>query len=249
MLTLSEELYCALHFDAKEASIVPLEPGTSQLIVAGGLAAGLFLAGRLRLGEDRVTAVDSTPTGDDLLDQALNNLRPGVPFQSSDGEWFTAIAQRLPFASQMLARLLKKGVIRPLVKRKWFGLSSTTNYLLQDSTISQRWQQLQMDVMVNGRQPAAADAILLFMSTAWGTSLPATLSRQEQKAADKRWQALFGDYWGAYPVEEAAAPIPGLDPEARQAIGHMTVSWATLQAVLVVQEITERAETIATITN
>jgi hypothetical protein len=245
MLTLSEELYLALQFDDKEACLAPLDPNTAHLIVAGGVAAELFLAGRLRLDENQVTAVDTTPTGDDLLDHALSRLQPNAPFQSSDGEWFNAVAQKLLFADQMLSRLLAKGIIQPLEKRKWFGLSRAVVYPLQDASIPQRWQQLQMDVLVNGRQPTASDAVLLFMTTAWGTPLPASLSRQEQKTADARWQALFGDYWGAYPVEEAGAPIPGLDPAARQAIGHMTVSWATLQAFFVAQEITAQAETIS----
>ncbi len=247
MLTLSEELYLALQFDDKEACLAPSDPNTAHLIVAGGVAAELFLAGRLRLDENQVTAVDTTPTGDNLLDQALSRLQPNVAFQSGDGEWFNTVAQKLLFANQMLARLLEKGVIQPLEKRKWFGLSHSVVYPL-DTSIPQRWQQVQMDVLVNGRQPTASDAALLFMTTAWGTPLPASFSRREQKAADTRWQALFGDYWGAYPVEEASEPIPGLDPAARQAIGHMTVSWATLQAIFVAQEVTSQAETISTFT-
>jgi hypothetical protein len=247
MLTLSEELYLALHFDEKEASIVPLDPSTSHLVTAGGLVAELFLAGRLRLDETQLIVTGITPAGDALLDEALRRLHLGISFQTNDAEWFNAVAHKLPFGAQMLARLIKKGVIRPLEKRKWFGLSTTTTYPLQDSSITQRWQQLQMDVMVNGRQPAVRDAVLLFMSQAWGIPLPASLSRQEEKTAEKRWQALFGDYWGAY-VDQPTEPIPSLDPTVRTAIGHMTVSWATVQASFVAQDIAEYTATMSTFT-
>lgn len=243
MLTISEELYCVLQFDDKENCLVPLDPSTTNLIVAGGLTAELFLADRLKLDETQLTAVDTTPTSDDLLDQALSRLQAGIQFKRNDGEWFNAVAQKLPFADQIQARLLKKGVIRPLQKRKWFGLSQSIVYPLETSVL-QRWQQLQMEVMGNGRQPTSSEATLLFMSQAWGIPLPNTFSRQEQKTADKRWQTLFGDYWGAYPIEETSEAIPGLDPAARQALGHMTVSWATLQAIFVAQEISEQAAII-----
>ncbi len=247
MLTLCEELYCALHFNADDNCLVPLDPNTANLIVAGGLTAELFLAGRLQLGEDRITAVDTTPTGDKLLDESLKCLHPAVHFSANDGEWFDAVAQKLPFAQQIQVRLLNKGVIQPLQKRKWFGLSRSTVYPLQDTAVLQRWQQLQMDVLVNGAQSTVSDAALLFMSSVWGTPLPNTFSRQEQKTADKRWQALFGDYWGAYSVEKATAPIPGLDSATREAIGQMTVSWATLQASFVAQEATNQANIISDI--
>mgnify|MGYP002713013094 CR=1 FL=1 len=247
MLSLCEELYCALHFNADDNCLVPLDLNTTNLIVAGGLTAELFLAGRLRLGADQITAVGTTSTGDNLLDESLNRLQPVVHFSANDGEWFHAVAQKLSFAQQMQARLLTKEVIRPLQKRKWFGLSRSTVYPLQDTAVLQRWQQLQMDVLVNGAQPTISDAVLLFMTNAWGTPLPNTFSRQEQKTADKRWQALFGDYWGAYPVEKATDPIPGLDSAAREAIGQMTISWATLQASFVAQEATNQANIISDI--
>lgn len=243
MLTLSEELYLALHFNDKEASIVPLDPSTSHLVTAGGLTAELFLANRLRLDETQLVVTNTAPTDDDLLNEALRRLQPGISFPANDGEWFNAIAQKLPFASQLLARLIKKGVLRPYQKRAWFGLPTTTTYPLQDNSVTQRWQQLSMDVLVNGRQPTVREAVLLFMSRAWGIPLPASLSRPEQKTAEQRWQALFGDYWGAYPVAKEGEPIPGLDPTARAAIGHMTVSWATVQASFVAQDMAEHLTT------
>jgi hypothetical protein len=230
MLTLSEELYLALHFNEKEKSIVSLEPSTSQLATAGGLTTELLLAGHLRLDENQLVVLDASATGDNLLDEALHCLQPSVRFNANDGEWFSDVAQKLPLGQAMLARLLEKGVIRPLQKSKWFGLSQTTTYPLQNEQITARWHQLQVEVLLNGGQPTVRDAVLLFMTRAWGTSLPATLSRQEWKTAENRWEKLFGDYWGMLPGGEASEPIPGLDTAVRQAIGHLTVAWAAADA-------------------
>ena len=238
MLTLSEELYLALHFDENEGTIVPLDPSTSHLITAGGLVTELLLAGCLRLEANQLIVVDATPTGDNLFDETLRRLQPAISFPADDAEWFNAIAQKTAPGDLMLTRLLEKGAIRPLQKSKWFGLSNTTVYPLQDESISQRWHQLQMEVLVNGTPPKVKDALLLFMVRAWGAELPAALSRKEQKTADERWSALFGDYLGAYPVGEASEPIPGLDPATALAIGQLTISWATVQAGFVYADFT-----------
>ena len=237
MLSLSEELFLALHFDEKEGTIVPLDPSTSHLITAGGLTTELLLAGCLRLDEDQLVVVNAEPTGDDLFDESLRRLQPAVSFQSDDAEWFNAVAQKVALGDLMLVRLLEKGVIRPLQKSKWFGLSNTTVYPLQDDSITQRWHQVQLDVLVNGAPPKVNDALLLFMTRAWGGQLPANLSRKEWKTAESRWSALFGDYLGAYPVGETSKTIPGLEPATALAIGQLTISWATVQAGFVYSEI------------
>ena len=231
MLTLSEELYLALHFNKKEGVINTPVPKISQLITAGGLVVELLLAGRLRLEKNELVVVDTSLTGEKLLDETLYRLQPSVRFNPNDGEWFNAIAKKAELSQHLLARLIEKGVIRPLQKRKWFGLSQTTVYPLQDKRIVPRWQQLQEEVLLNGGQPSVHDAILLFMTYAWNTPLPADLSRREQKVVNASWERIFGDYWGAYPVVKAGEPILGLDPIVRNAIGQLTVSWATVKAM------------------
>lgn len=236
MLTLSEELYLALHYSEKEGGIVPLEDSTAHLIVAGGVTAELFLLGRVQLNESELVVTDGSPTGDDLLSEALYRLHPAVSFEADSAEWFYPIAEKLLLGRHMLARLEEKDVLRSVKKQKWFGLSSSTVYKLQDSAVPQRWHDLQMEVLVNGRAPSIHEAVLLFMTEAWGYPLPAALSRSERKAANKRWQALFGDYWGIYP-DEPTEPIPNLHPAVRDALGNMIVSWATIQANFVAEDV------------
>ncbi|MCA9919916.1 MAG: GPP34 family phosphoprotein [Anaerolineales bacterium] len=236
MLTLSEELYLALHYSEKEVAVVPLADSTAHLVTAGGLIAELLLAGRLRLDDTSLTVVDTSSTEDELLNEALYRLQPTTTFAADNAEWFDAIAQQLPLGGLMFARLEEKGVIRPLQKRKMFGLSSSTIYPLQDPSVLPRWQSLQMDVLVNGRTPTVPEAVLLFMCQVWGFPLPAELSRKDRKTAENRWERLFGDYWGIYP-NNPTDPIPNLDSVTRTALGNMTVSWATTQAIFVAEDV------------
>lgn len=231
MLTLSEELYLALHFNKKEGVIDSPAPKISQLITAGGLVVELLLADRLQLDKNELVVVDTSLTGEELLDETLYRLQPSVRFNPNDGEWFNVVAQKAELSQLLLTRLVEKGVIRPLQQRKWFGLSRKTTYPLQDGHILARWQQLQEDVLLNGEQPSVHDAILLFMTYAWNTPLPADLPSQKQKTVKANWERLFGDYWGAYPMVKAGEPIPDLNPIVRSAIGQLTVSWATVKAM------------------
>ena len=230
MLTLSEELYLALHFNKKKATLDLLPENMSQLIAAGGMVVELLLAGRLRLDETRLAVVDTSLTGDELLDETLTCLQAGVSLNPDDPEWFSAIASKTVLSKHLLARLIEKDVIRPFQERKWFGLSQVTVYPLQDRNILERWQWLQRDILLNNKQPTAHDAILLFMTTACDEPLPNEFSRREQKAADARWRKLFGDFWGAYPVQAASEPVPGINPSVRKAIGELIVSWGTVKS-------------------
>jgi hypothetical protein len=68
------------------------------------------------------------------------------------------------------------------------------------------------------------------MVSAWGGNKLGKLSGAEKKAYQNRWDALFGDYWGAYPADHDMEPIEGLDPSARKAIGNVAKSWVSAQA-------------------
>ena len=74
------------------------------------------------------------------------------------------------------------------------------------------------------------------MAYCWGAGRPWELSRQENKQYDKRWDALFGDYWGWYDRSDPAEPIPGIDADLRYAIADLSISWATIHAMDIMED-------------
>lgn len=66
-------------------------------------------------------------------------------------------------------------------------------------------------------------ATLLMFTQITGLLDKPKYTRPERRQRDKQWATLFGDYWGDFPVDHPIQPIPGLTPQARQAIGEMVI--------------------------
>lgn len=66
------EEFLLLIFDEENGSSLPLPPDILSLALSGSVLMELELAGRVDVNIDQLFAVDSTPTGDDLLDPTLS---------------------------------------------------------------------------------------------------------------------------------------------------------------------------------
>lgn len=237
MLTLKEELFITLHYNPKKGALVKLAPSTSELISSGGTLVELMLADRVRLDEDeqKLVVTDTSSTGDDILDEMVTRLAPAQPLQLNEGGWILPVIQKATIGHRVLARLHERGILSRAEERAMFGLSRSTIYPL-DAAVVQDLTQRQRAVMVNGAKPDLQTATLLFLVSVWSGITMFSLSGKEKKAYNQRWDALFGDYWGQFPVDHAMEPIDGLAPAIRQAIGLTAVSWATVQAEYVIAD-------------
>ena len=74
-MNLAQELYLCAVDGSGYAFSHRLPPG-----IGGALASELALAGRIRVDEKSIELLDSTPTGDDIVDEALGDLQhPNAP--------------------------------------------------------------------------------------------------------------------------------------------------------------------------
>jgi hypothetical protein len=236
MLTLKEELFIALHYNAKKSALVNLNPSTSELISFGGALVELMLVGRVRLDEHNLVVTDTSATKDDVLDEMLSQLAPTQPVKRANLDWILPIAKKAPVGHRVLAGLLKKGVLSRAEERTMFGLSHSVIYLPKAEVV-QDITERERKVMLHQAKPDLQTATLLFMTSAWGgAAILGKLAGKEKKNYQQRWDALFSDYWGEYPVDHEMEPIEGLDPAIRKAIGAVAVSWATVQANYVVAD-------------
>ncbi len=229
MLTLKEELFILLHYNSKKEALVDLSPSTSELSASGGVLVELILAGRVRMDENNLVVTDTSPLGDNILDEALTRLAPTQPIKLTQIDWILPIAKKLPIGHRLFASLFDKGILSREEERTLFGLSRSTIYPVASGIIQQLIER-ERHVMVNNAKPDLHTAALLFMASVWGSNSLGKLSGKEKKAYQKRWDVLFGDYWGEYPVDHEMEPIEGLNPAARKAIGSVAVSWVSAQA-------------------
>lgn len=229
MSNFTQDLYLVLHYSAKNDAVVELDADTSNLIVGGGILVELLLAGRLLLDERSLAVTDTGDTGDEMLDEALAALAPQQPRNPDDPEWIKPIIQKLPSGGRLLAQLLALSILHREEKRGLFGLSRSVVYV-PDPTVVQQLVDRRLSVMLHGARPDPHTAALLFMAGAWGHEDMVKLSGKEKRRWQKRWEALFEDYWGWYPVDREMEPVEGLDPATRKAIGDIALSWISIQA-------------------
>ncbi len=111
MLTLFEELFLLTIHEEKGTIATPVANRLAYGL-SGSLIAELALLGKLRVGEkSRLELIDSSPTGDEILDQALAHI------QASDQNrkvtfWVRFFSDRPKRLRQQLAdRLAAKGVV------------------------------------------------------------------------------------------------------------------------------------------
>src|SRR5258708_37072838 len=94
MLSFVEEITLLL-LDDTQGRFVDLPLSASDVVVAGAALMDLALADRIDSGLERLTVVDTKPTGDDILDDALARLaQPGQELTvSTRGERARGVAQ------------------------------------------------------------------------------------------------------------------------------------------------------------
>ena len=228
MLTLKEELFIWLHYSSKEEALAKLHPSTSELIGVGGILAELVLAGRVRMEEDHLVVADTSSVGDAILDDALQML-PTQPINLTNVDWVKHIGRKIPLGHRVLDNLVEKGILSREEKSAMFGLSRSIIFPVKAGVMDQLMEREQK-VMVHGAKPDPHTAALLFMAGVWNNTSLSKLSGQDKKAHQKRWDALFSDYWGEYPVDYEMEAIEGLDPVARKTIGSIAVAWVSAQA-------------------
>jgi len=228
-MLIAEELLLVTHLNTK-GKLFNSADELLDLTVGGGILAELFLAGRLRIQAGRLVVVDSSSAGDPLLDEAFTRLLPGNNVEPEDPEWVIPIIDQLPFGRRLLDRLIHQGILRREEKRT-LGILRGYKYFLQNPAERQRLIDQEYQVMVGGVAPDARSATLTFMIGTLGDVDPPKLSRKEKKVYNKRYEELFGDYWG-HMKSGKLAPIPGLDPAVQRTLGALTVSLGVGQSYM-----------------
>ena len=193
MLNLAEELFLvALDEDAGWIAAPALN--TLRYGLAAALLADLALQGKIVVEDQRVSVLDPTPVGDDLLDETLQRLvEAGRPRKAK--YWLNALGFR-KLSKQVAEHLVKRGVLRTDEKRYLWVLPYAI-YPQQDAS-AKYWikQSLRAAALTN----AAADrrSIVLLSLMKGCRLLTLVFTKDERKAAGKRVDELvkgedFGD--------------------------------------------------------
>jgi len=201
-LTLSEELLL-LAYDEK-TGVVYSGPGGPGILafgtpaayamrfygLPGAVVSELILAGRTRVESGRLVVADTTPTGDEWADAALNALTqakrppwvgrcPGL----SGGTW--------GFADRAYRRLVGKGILRA-ERRRLLGFIPQGTFVLAAADEARRVKDHLREAILGRDAPDPRTAALMGLARGCGL-LPQLLTKEELKASLPRVRELTQD--------------------------------------------------------
>jgi golgi phosphoprotein 3 len=169
MLSLAEEVLL-LALDDETGTLREGLPGTlGRTLVAAVLMELAFLA-RIDTDQRVLFVVDSTPTGDPVLDDALAHLAKQDKQRSSYAELKHLLGQAHEIQQRLLDRLVGRGILEVASERILWVFGARRYPLLDDREITEVKARLR-EVVLGDDLPDPRDAVLLSLVEAahlWG---------------------------------------------------------------------------------
>jgi len=183
-MTLGEELL-VLCLDETRGTVLRQASQALSYALAGAAVMDLTLMGRLRLEDRDVAVVDATPTGDDVLDDALRAIAASRRPRSAK-HWVNALQRAVPGHRRRLAeRLVRRGALRA-EEHVTLGVFRSTRHPLNDRGLRAALDERMRSAVLDGAALVDAEtAALIGLAQASGV-LDLHLSREERRAVRGR---------------------------------------------------------------
>jgi Golgi phosphoprotein 3 len=166
MLGFVEEIVL-LQLDDSQGKFVNLPLSAADVVLAGAALMELALANRIDSDLEQLILVDTTPTGDDILDDVLRQLveagtelRAGAVLEriSVNGEKYQEMA---------LKRLLAKGILRE-ENGRFLWVFHTRRYPIVDDTEQREVRARLRQLVLSDEIPDPRDVVLICLIDACG---------------------------------------------------------------------------------
>ncbi|MHA2298800.1 MAG: GOLPH3/VPS74 family protein [Candidatus Hodarchaeales archaeon] len=187
MTILAEDLLLlALHDEKgkKESSVHSLVYGLS-----GGLIAELALLKKIRLVDSKIEMIDHTPTGNELLNAALQIITKA----KNDKEIKNCLAdvsKGIKNLQELLtSRLINQGILY-LKEDKFLGIFTRMRYPTRSPEIEMDLRDLIRKVLLYDQEPDDRTLLLISISKACKVLPVLFISKNERKIAEKRADEL-----------------------------------------------------------
>jgi hypothetical protein len=158
-VSLPEELLLLALHDEK-GSVVPAAARVLNGALIGAVLMELGLLGRLREGPDGALLADPTPTGDEIMDEALSWIaqadHPRMP-----SYWVGRLAGRMPrLKDRLLEQLVSRGILERR-ERRILWIFPSRSFPLADAAAEQQARDRIRAVVLDGQTPDQRTAALL----------------------------------------------------------------------------------------
>src|SRR5215471_12838977 len=159
MLSFAEEIVLLLLDDAS-GEFAPLPQSVFGIVVAGAALMDLALRNRIDTDLEKLVVVDPTPTGDDILDDALARLVKAGPELNTTEALYDGALQVDTYKARALERLIAHGVLREESGR-FLWVFRTRRYPVIDDTEQQEVRARLRQIILTDEIPDPRDVVLI----------------------------------------------------------------------------------------
>ena len=188
-LTFVEEILLLL-LDDESGAMKRVAPNVMELLVAGAILMDLALRGRLDCDLQRLVVVDSTPVGEEILDDPLAEIAEAAD-EADARTWVVRLSARSKQVQEAaLARLVERGILR-VEDRSFLWVFGSRRYPMIDDREEREVKLRILDVLLSDRIPAPRDVALICLADA-SNAFQVILSPQELRHAAARIELVRG---------------------------------------------------------
>ncbi len=188
MLRFAEEVMLLL-MDDEEERFLRVPDWSLRYALGGAVLMDLALEDRIDTDLDRLTLVDSTPLGDDILDPALAEI--AAETDSHDARFWVerAAARSGEIRSAAVDRLIARGILERREDR-FLWVFRSRRYPVADEGTAEREVKLRiMELLFSDMIPTPRDVVIICLADACGI-LPHILSHRELQHVSPRIRFL-----------------------------------------------------------
>ncbi len=187
MLGFVEEILL-LQLDDSQGKFVNLPLSAADVVLAGAALMELALANRVDCDLERLILVDSTPTGDDILDDVLKRLGEAGGALTADAVLERISANGEKYQEMALNRLIAKGILREEDGR-FLWVFHTRRYPVVDDSEQREVRARLRQLLLTDEIPDPRDVVLVCLIDACGL-LGLVLSSDEIAQTQARVEQL-----------------------------------------------------------
>ena len=166
MLTFAEEIMLLILDD--DGSFLPTRGGAVEYILAGAVLMDLAFANRIDTDLEHLTCLDTTPTGNPILDQALAHIADSGQPKDTRG-WIETLAGQdtTEIRQQALASLIERGILESQDK-KFLWVFRARRYPTIDGRVEREVRLRISDVLLSDDIPDPRDVAMICLVDAAG---------------------------------------------------------------------------------
>lgn len=166
MLTFAEEIMLLILDD--DGSFLPTRGGAMEYILAGAVLMDLAFANRIDTDLEHLTCLDTTPTGNPILDQALAHIADSIQPKDTRG-WIETLAGQdtTEIRQQALTSLIERGILESQDK-KFLWVFRARRYPTIDGRVEREVRLRISDVLLSDDIPDPRDVAMICLVDAAG---------------------------------------------------------------------------------